>query len=877
MAEILNESILSKKAEMFAMITSIESDFISNIAKRLVLDNIPPSLIKHSTPVTNEPNPLLRVLRGLDIQAFIEICNANVLLLSINSEQKDFLNQELAKIIPIRNAVMHPRPLGFYDYPMLKTLFENTSTMLSCFSWDHVAKTKIQISQHPETLLPPPTLKKSERIIENLPTLVDYEETSFIGRAQEIAEIRKQLNRKNVHILSIIGDGGVGKTAITLKLLYDMLDDPKCEYELIIWVSLKTNELSDYEFVEIKNSITTMAGIYEKLMPYVGSDSSFSTKEYIIELAKNFNTLFVLDNLETLNTDDIRDFIDDFSEYGKVLITSRIGLGEMEHRYRLQGLKENDVLTYANILLELYGFNCYFTEEQKRQYFCETLHANPLAIKWFVRCLYNGQNENDILNHKDDLVNFCMANVYDKLSQGAKEVLDIITVAGVALTLPEIIYYLDKDLEKSVDIKLAINELGKCNFVSEDEFRIHNQVVVTDFARDFLALHFTDIRTLLTNFKNREQRITSFGQNLLANQVSYPYAPKSLFYSNNGERVISYYLSNAIENFIKSNDASAAFLTIRHCQEILPKYYENNLALAFIHGVSSPLKAEQEHLNAINFARNEKEKLRAYLLYADYLIRNNEFLRAMDVLNDLQPEYPSCIELYLEKAKNYGCLFEFEKAFSELDYIEKNLSPDEKNLPRIAARRADLYRRQAKRLDVRRTQEKLQYLKDGFTILEECGFTEKIIIDHMIDIIIELIHSHMDSDSLNYAYGKLKKHIKLLRRSPKFKSISEHINNISARLNIDILENIKSLLVDINKYLYLLKSDEAVVTSIKDGFGFCKNQEYSGVYFSMVGLPVDLSEGDILGEFSFFESQAGPQLLNPKKVDNIYSRISEIA
>lgn len=45
----------------------------------------------------------------------------------------------------------------------------------------------------------------------------------------------------------------------------------------------------------------------------------------------------------------------------------------------------------------------------------------------------------------------------------------------------------------------------------------------------------------------------------------------------------------------------------------------------------------------------------------------------------------------------------------------------------------------------------------------------------------------------------------------------------------------------------------------------------------MVGLPVDLSEGDILGEFSFFESQAGPQLLNPKKVDNIYSRISKLA
>jgi len=241
MSEILNESILSKKTEMYAMIISMEADFVANFETKISLQDVPQNLIDRSKKVENETNPLLKVLRGLDIQAYIQICNANVLKLSINAAQKDFLNFELCKIISIRNAVMHPRPLGFYDYAMVKELFENISTKLPCFSWEHVSKTKTQIEQHPETLIPPPTLKKSDRIIENLPTLVDYEETSFIGRSQEIAEIRQQLGRRNVHVLSIIGDGGIGKTAITLKLLYDMLDDPTCKYELIIWVSLKTN------------------------------------------------------------------------------------------------------------------------------------------------------------------------------------------------------------------------------------------------------------------------------------------------------------------------------------------------------------------------------------------------------------------------------------------------------------------------------------------------------------------------------------------------------------------------------------------------------------------------------------------------------------
>ena len=875
MSEILNESILSKKTEMYAMIISMEADFVSNFAAKIALDDVPMQLIERSKKVDTETDPLLKVLRGLDIQAYIEICNHNILKLSINADQKHFLNQELGKIIPVRNSVMHPRPLGFYDYSMVKTLFENISTRLTCFSWEHVASTKIQIEQHPETLIPPPTLKKSERIMENLPTLVDYEETSFIGRAQEIAEIRKQLGRRNVNVLSIIGDGGIGKTAITLKLLYDMLDDPQCDYELIIWVSLKTNELSDYEFSEIKNSITSTAQLYEKLMPFVGSDDSAGTKDYIIELAKNFNTLFVLDNLETINTADVREFIDDFSEYGKVLITSRIGLGEMEHRYKLQGLKESDVLAYADVLLGLYGFECFFTEERKKQLFCETLHANPLAIKWFIRCLYNGQTEEDILSHKDDLVNFCMANVYDKLSIQAKEVLDILTVAGVALSLPEIIYYLGKNLESAVDVKLAINELGKCNFISEDEFKIHNQVIVTDFARDFLSLHFSDVRALLPDFKIKEQRMTSYGQNALANKNTDPFRVQSMTYKNNGERVVTYYLSKALEDYIRCKDSAAAFIIIKHCQELLPKFYENNLVLAYIHGVSSPLKAEQEHLSAIRYSRDEQEKLRASIVYADYLIRNNEYYRALEFLKELQEAYPSSIDVRLEKIKSLGCLFDFDSAFEELDFVEKNFATDE-YMPKIVAKRADLFRRQATRLDVRRTQEKLSLLKQGFTILEDYGSNDKIIVDHMVDIIVELLHSYLDRTSLEYAFEKLKLHLKKMRKSAKFKSITAHLKSLNARTNLDILKNIEALLIDVNEYLHLLNSDEAIVTAIKDGYGFCKNQEKTGIYFTMVGLPADLTEGDILGNYNLFESKGGPRLINPHKVGNIYERISNV-
>ncbi|SDA73170.1 hypothetical protein SAMN02910275_02452 [Butyrivibrio sp. INlla18] len=65
--------------------------------------------------------------------------------------------------------------------------------------------------------------------------------------------------------------------------------------------------------------------------------------------------LFVLDNLETINTEDIKGFLDRFTEYGKVLIALRVGLGEMEHRYKMGGMSKNDVLEYMNYIKVVKG------------------------------------------------------------------------------------------------------------------------------------------------------------------------------------------------------------------------------------------------------------------------------------------------------------------------------------------------------------------------------------------------------------------------------------------------------------------------------------------------------------------------------------------
>ncbi len=857
------------------MVNSIEEDFIENFKEKLIITDIPTSVVEKSKKVEEEKDVFLSILRGLDIQSYIEICNANILKLNINVYQKNFINTNLNEIITIRNRVMHPRPLGFFDYSKLKTVFENISTELSCFTWVNVEKTKHQIETDPESLIPPPeSLKKSDRIIENLPSVLEYEETSFIGRKKEIGEIKAQLNRRNVNILSIIGDGGVGKTTTVLKLLYDMLDDPDCKFELIIWTSLKTNELSGNDFSEIVNSIKTTSEMYEELAPFVACDSIEDTQKFIIELAQNFNTLFVLDNLETINTSDIKDFIDEFSEYGKVLITSRIGLGEMEHRYKLNGLNESDVLEYTDRLLSLYGFECYFTDDNKKNLVVNELHSNPLAIKWFIRCLYNGQSENEILNHKEDVINFCMANVYDKLSTEARIILNILTVADVQLSFPEIMYYLDGEISDCLKVKYAINELGKCNFINEEKFKREKNVSVTEFAREFLKLNFSDVKQLHSKFKILRTKLSSFGQQLLIKRLEDNLDIGSIHYKDMGELVAALYLRKALS----ASNQDDAISYIEYAQELMPMYFENNLISARIYGTTSPLKAEEEYKIAIKHCSVDSEKIRVLFLYSNFLVRISNYLEAIEVLQEAQKLNINTIDVIIQNAKIHCYVGKYETAKELLRSIELNGdSLTTQQINNIQTVKADIFKRQCETIDIRETQKRLNILKQAYNCLFECKSPDRKVFDYMVKILHELSFLYTDNDVLMFILEIINNHYNDLKKLPSYKDFKNSIKENFDNIHNDVFKaQISKFIINYNEYLHLLNSNEAVVYSIKSGYGFCKNNSYTqGIYFSMNGLPQDIEYGDVLSYSAVLESKGRFSVVNPKRVGKIEERIEK--
>ena len=852
-----NNSML-RRLEMYAMVNSIENDLVENLSSLLELNDIPAET-KNKCQNVSDMNSLVCVLRGLDLQGYIEILNKNVLKLHLTTDQKNFINTEFSKIIPIRNKVMHPRLFDFYDYPMLKACFENLPNQFQSFSWDNIKSAIRMINEEPSMLMQyEANLKKSTQVIENLPTVVDFEDTSFIGRAKEIGEIKAKLYRKNVHILTVIGDGGIGKTALTIKLLYDLLDDDRNPFELILWVSLKTKELNNYEFTEIQNSINDIGKMYQKLGSFVGvATGEKEIQKELVDLSKSFKTLLVLDNLETINTDDIRDFLDEFSEEGKVIITSRIGLGEMEHRYPLQGLSDTDLELYTDTLFQLYNIDNCFSNDEKIKYVKQDLHANPLAIKWFARGIVNGQTAQQLLQNKGDLIAFCMSNVYDKLSAKAKEILLVLKTAHAELSFAEMFFLIGKDTVDEPEIRSAVNELCKCNFIDSDIFKLNNMLSITEFAFEFIREHVQNDSSVEGRVKIGLKELHAFDQNMLGRQNNEPYALGTFHYGY-GEKerlVAAYYLGKSVAAYNKGNE-TLAFLNIEIAKSLCPKYFECNRIAAYFWRNSDPQKALDEYDIAKKNALNQEELRLVYIAYKEFCVSNADYVGALTAL-DQAITIRDEILLQLEKVKILGCVAKYDDALDILDKIDDDCLKEPKYSNLYLTRRADIYRRQSELY--RDYKERFEILKKAHNTLSKISPMDKNALNVLAVIVKELIYIGYDLEAVTYAYKILKTADKDIFKTPGIKELRPKMVSLSSYIpEFEGKSDLLTMLVDYDSVLDSLEENEGIVYYIKDSFGFAKNNEYPlGIFFLLRDAKYDVQIGDIVDVGTVFKTEKG--------------------
>jgi LuxR family transcriptional regulator, glucitol operon activator len=491
------------------------------------------------------------------------------------------LNTSAEGLALVRNRVAHNRPLEIDDLPKVLDFVEVLITIPG-FEWENSAETLKEVKADPGYIY-----KVDARLITDPSTAVannlpppDFDETSLLGRREERRQIRRALMGA-WPVITILGDGGIGKTALALQLCYDLVDSSDCPFEAVVWVSAKNAELTSTEISRINTAVEDSLGLFASAAVELGGigerDSVISE---LLDMIGSFPTLLVLDNVETVLDDRIPIFLRDIPVGSKVLITSRIGV-KTEQPFTVSGIGLDESVKLLRILGRTRGIALLAdsTDEQLAGW-ARQMGGRPAYIKWFVAGIQTGRLPEELLSDNGLVLDFCMSNVFEYLTEDGKATLRSMLVVPGSHTLAELAFLNDFDAERT---RRVVLELTTTNFVTQVRGGASGTgLELSDFARAYL------LRTLNVQIDerrwlaDRQRDLYAIGGGLQAAYARNPYAEETIDIRGVGDYSAARRLREAVDLSFTERYDEALQLT-REAAQLAPGYPEAARVEGLVH------------------------------------------------------------------------------------------------------------------------------------------------------------------------------------------------------------------------------------------------------------------------------------------------------
>lgn len=595
---------------------------------------------------------------------------------NINQSFIDVINENyscLEKVIPIRNSVMHSRPISFSEYHYIFDLCINLIDSDKSNIWEAIKVLKNEIDKDESYVFRKYKIpdEKSTQINEYLP-FPDYDETGLIGREKDEETLKKLCYRPNVSVISVIGEGGIGKTALALKLAYDLMDDPKSPFDAVIWVSSKTTKISLIEIKEIKGAISSSLGILTKIskeLSGIEANDSQEALEEIQDYLENFKIALFIDNLETILDENIRSLVQTVGFGSKIIFTSRIGLGAYEHPVKLGGIDKKNATRFLRSLAIIRGINILKAlPETTLENYVQRMNFNPSYIKWFVSCVQSGKSPEEILQNSKSFLEFCMSNVYEYLKEDTKRLTQIMLCAQGARELPELQIFSNYDALKLQD---CINQLLTTNILEQKVKPImgtsKSSYELTDLAKKFLSLKYPPSKRLREDIRKSINKLQSDSDDY-SQRSNNVYRGNSIKIRDKKDIVVAEQL-NVVVKLIRNKRFERAQEILDQLKTLSPDYFEIHRIYAYFYQQQGNI---QEAINCYELAVQLAPKsAMIYFWYGRFLLDEDNSEQALDMLKkayDLDKNSSDVI-LTLIRANLYQkCFDEANRLFTLIEF-----------------------------------------------------------------------------------------------------------------------------------------------------------------------------------------------------------------
>lgn len=363
-------------------------------------------------------------------------------------EAFSLLNSIRAKVAHVRRSFSH------FDLEQLITLARTFSALLG----DH-AHTLVDTLQSFDSDPTPYAIKipaefilgtDSENAFQHLNNLppADYDmDGGFVGRKEDLKTFRKFLTGNLYRVVTIAGAGGVGKTALAHQLCESFLSVPNCCFDAVVWMSAKEEQLtvSGIEALspQLKSHEDLLDAILKVLvgddLPYVTPTAKHEAADAALQMCDK-GILLVIDNLETIGDADIIEYIKEFPPPHRVLITSRLGLGEIEKRRSLKALTDSEALTlFRSLAREKQLYSLAANSDDTLLPYIRKTCSFPLAMKWAIGQVVIGRDINTVTAElaapESQIAVFTFDTIYSKhLDDADRVVLSALSTDDAAMT-----------------------------------------------------------------------------------------------------------------------------------------------------------------------------------------------------------------------------------------------------------------------------------------------------------------------------------------------------------------------------------------------------------------------------------------------------------
>lgn len=524
-------------------------------------------------------------------------------------------------VIQVRNRVAHSRPLQVNDFALVHDLANILAKKFPQY-FIELTQTLKRIEADPSFVLGlriPSSFEADKNDFHNLPA-PDFDETGYIGRVDVISQLIK-LCLGPYPVITIVGEGGLGKTALALKIAYDILDLPDSPFDAVVWTSAKTRQLTAHHIVEIDDAIHDSLGMIRSVSNHLSGQHNSEPMDEVLSYLREFKILLILDNLETVIDKRINDFMENMPSGSKVLITSRIGLGAFEFPVKLKSLGNQEAVQLLRTLSQVRGVT-ELTKYNHRKLgvYCRKMHNNPGFIKWFVSAVQAGQRPEAILDDPDIFLEFCMSNVYHYLDANSKLVLKSMQAFPGRHSQAELAF-LTKELDVT-DLQKALQELLSTNMVYMTSIArgssFETKYEVSELARTYIESRYPLTEEEFKKLTKRRRQLVSAAELIAAERRENPFSFNSIRKRSNSDVIVAKYLLDVLK-FIKEKRLDEADKQIEEARRLAPEYFE-------VHRVEAFVRVSQGNYTAARTAYEaalelEPESAPLHYWYAGFLMR----------------------------------------------------------------------------------------------------------------------------------------------------------------------------------------------------------------------------------------------------------------